>query len=353
MYKKRLVKRLSVMNILVLFLILLIPFLYVKNIQAAGFTQAYVRLDRLTASTATGGLVCADPVTAGTEVDVQVTFPTGFTVGSTAANWDVNTSNLPSGATAWPGIGTEATGVSGQVVTFSSTDLTHTGTVLYCFNFENNTTLTNHGTPDNDYTGTITTRASGPTTIDSSNYAVYIVTNDQITVTAAVPPMFTFSLSGNSSSLGDLSTTAAVSSSITITITTNAAAGWVAWVKSANAALNSVSTGGTIATGSSATDNTPFDLTASNYGYVLDVSYSDSGTGTGTVTQASNYGAEYNGDGTTSGGNLSTTFQPIAACDGTTGGDVLTLKEIARVTSVQIAATDYTDTLTVVGAGRF
>jgi hypothetical protein len=79
----------------------------------------------------------------------------------------------------------------------------------------------------------------------------------------------------------------------------------------------------------------------------------DSGTGTGTVSQASNFGAEYNGTNTTSGGTLSTTFQPIAAANGTTDGDVLTLIERAKISAVQAAATDYTDTLTVVAAGRF
>jgi hypothetical protein len=76
-------------------------------------------------------------------------------------------------------------------------------------------------------------------------------------------------------------------------------------------------------------------------------------TGTGTVSQAAGYGAEYNGTNSTSGGALSTTFQPIAAANGTTDGDVLTLIERAKITAVQAAATDYTDTLTVVAAGRF
>ena len=50
---------------------------------------------------------------------------------------------------------------------------------------------------------------------------------------------------------------------------------------------------------------------------------------------------------------LSTTFQAIAAANGTTAGDVLTLIERAKVTATQEAAGDYTDTLTVIAAGRF
>ncbi len=317
--------------------------------KAGNFEQVYIRLDRLAASTTTGGTVCAQADTVATEADVQVVFPTGFTVNTTAANWTVTTTNLPSGATAWPSIGT-ASAVSGQTVTFPSGDLTVS--TLYCFNFSGTSTLTN-ATAGNDKTGTVTTRATGPTTIDSSGYALSIVSNDQIVVTASVPATFSFALSGNTDTFtGNLSTTTTSTSGRTVTIATNAASGWVAWVKSANAALNSVSTGASIATAGSL-DNAPTDL-ASATGYVLDVNITtDSGTGTGTVSQASNYGAEYNGTNTTSGGTLSTTFQPIAASNGTTDGDILTLIERAKISAVQAAATDYTDTLTVVAAGRF
>ncbi len=328
--------------------VLVAPFLFSYQAEA-NFQQAYLRIDRMAASTTTGGTVCAEPNTAGTEADVQVTFPTGFTVNSTAANWTVTTTNLPSGATAWVSIGT-ATAVSGQTVTFPSGDLV-VGT-LYCFNFAASSTLTT-STAGNDKTGTITTRTSGPATIDSSQYATSVISNDQIVVSAVVPSTFTFALSGNTDSFtSDLSTTTTSTSGRTVTIATNAASGWVAWVKSLNAALNSGSTGATIATAGSV-DNSPTDLTSAT-GYVLDVNVTtDSGTGTGTVSQASNYGAEYNGTNTTSGGTLSTTFQPIAAADGTTDGDVLTLIERAKISAVQQAANDYTDTLTVVAAGRF
>lgn len=322
--------------------------LFALPAHAGNFEQIYVRPDRLKASTATTGLICAQADTVGTEIDVQVAFPTGFTLGL-AATFTVTTTNLPSGATAWPGIGT-ATAVSGQTVTFPSTDLAVS--TLYCFNWSSSTAVST-GTAGNDKTGTITTRAAGAATIDTAGYALSIVSDDQIVVTASVPATFSFALSGNTDAFtSSLSTTTTSTSGRTVTITTNGASGWVAWVKSANAALNSSSTSATIATAGTL-DNAPSDL-ASTTGYVLDVNITtDSGTGTGTVTQASNYGAEYNGTNTTSGGTLSTTFQPVAASNGTTDGDVLTLIERAKVTAVQAAATDYTDTLTIVAAGRF
>lgn len=337
--------------VLIVFVFVTTPLYNVSNqAHAAAFEVAYLKIDRMKASTATGGTICAQPATVGTEADVQIEFPTGFTVNTTASNWTVTTTNLPSGATAWPGIGT-ATAVSSQTVTFPSDDLTVS--TLYCFNFAASSTLTT-STAGSSKTGTITTRTSGPATIDTTDYATAVISDDQIVISAVVPAIFTFALSANVDSFTtDLSSSSTVSTSgVTTTVATNGGSGWIQWVKSANAALSSAGTGESIATAGSV-DDSPTDL-ASTTGYVLDVDITtDSGTGDGTVSQAAGYGAEYAGANTTSGGTLSTTFQPIAASDGTTDGDVLTLIERAKISAVQAAATDYTDTLTVIAAGRF
>lgn len=334
------------------------------NRAEAVFDQAYLRLNRMTASTATGGLVCAEPSTVGTEADVQVTFPSGFTVNTTASNWTVTTTDIPSGSTAWPGIGT-ASAVSSQTVTFPSTDLT-VGT-LYCFNFASTTTLTT-GSAGSDQTGTITTRTSGPATIDTSTYAVAVITSDSITVTAAVPPTFTMSLSGNTAALGTLSSSSVTSASaINLNVSTNAANGWTAWVRSTNEdtqpAIPPANTGygalfSTIANssigrsgGSATNDGTPESLAALNsYGYILDVNLNTDNTqGTGTLT----IDAEYNGANTNSGGTLLTTLNEIASADGTTAGDIVDLVVRARINAIQPAGADYTDTLIVVANGNF
>lgn len=341
--QKKIVKRLSVANILVLFLVIVLPILFIEKAQAAALQQVWVRPDRLAASTATTGLVCAKTaVTDVTEANVVVTFPASFTLGL-AATFTVDTSNLPSGATAWLGIGT-ATDVTSQVVTFPSSNLT--ANTLYCFNWINTAAVTT-STAGNNKTGTI---ASGG---NSSGYALSIISNDQIVVTATVPSTFTFSLSANADTFAsNLSTTAQLSNGVTATIITNASAGWVAWVKSANTSLDSASTGATIDTMGTIND-TVDPLTGGNYGYLLDVTFTDSGTGTGTVTQGAGYGQEYDGNSSNTGGTLSATFQPVAASSGTTDGDTVVIKELARITAVQAAATDYTDTLTIVAAGRF
>lgn len=342
-------KKTIFLRILSLVVVLVLPLFFVNVAKAANLSEAIVRLDRLKASTATGGTVCAKSTTASVETTVKVSFPTGFTVNSTAANWTVTTTNLPAGSSAWIGIGT-ATVAASQDVTFPSGDMV-VGT-LYCFNFSGTSTLTTT-TAGNDKVGVITTQLAGPTAIDFSNYALSIISNDQIVVTAVVPATFTFSLSANADTFAsNLSTTAQLSNGVTGTIATNAASGWVVWVKSANAALNSASTSATIAT-TGAIDDAVTALTGGNYGYLLDVTFTDSGTGSGTVTQAAGFGQEYDGNSSNSGGTLSTSFQPVAASSGTTDGDTVVLKELARVSAVQAAATDYTDTLTVVAAGRF
>ncbi len=338
------IQRTAVVEAIVLLLVIVLPILS-ETAEAANLQQAWVRFDRMKASTATTGMVCAKTaVTDVTESNVVVTFPTGFTLGA-AGTFTVDTSNLPSGANAWSGIGT-ATDVTSQAVTFPSSNLT--ANTLYCFNWTSTTAVTT-STAGNDKTGTI---ASGG---NSSTYATSIISSpdDQISITATVPATFSFSLSGNSDTFAsNLSTTAQLSNGVTATIGTNAASGWVVWVKSANAALTSGSTGATIPT-IGTVNNTTDSLTSSNYGYLLDVTFTDSGTGTGTVSQGANYGQEYDGNSSNTGGTLSTSFQPIAASSGTTDADTVTLKALARVSSVQAAASDYSDTLTVVAAGRF
>lgn len=346
-------RKTAMVEAIVLFLVIVLPVFLAEKAEAADLTKASVRLDRMQISEFTSGMVCAQ-IPAGnsaTEIDVQVTFPTGFTVSTTTSNWTVATTDIPTDATAWPGIGT-ATAVSGQTVTFPSTNLT--ASTYYCFRWTNTSAaLQNPGTPASNLTGTIQTRASGPTNVDSKSYATAIISDDQIDISATVPPTFAFSLGANSSSLGTLSSSSISSGSgVTVTIGTNAASGWVAWVKSANAALNSASTSATIATAGTVND-TPEDLDSVT-GYILDVDRTTDAAGGCTLQQNPGYGDEYDGLDATQGGSLSTTFQPMAECvTGTANNDVITLTPRAKIVASQAAATDYTDTLTVVGAGRF
>jgi hypothetical protein len=207
------------------------------------FTQAYVRLDRHKALSETGGTICATPSLADAAVFVDVTFPTqgtgtDFVVSSTAAHWTVTTTNLPAGATAWPGIGT-ATTVTGKTVRFPSTSLT--GATFYCFNF---------------------------------------------------------------------------------------------------------------ASGTGASDRTLKNGSASE-GYGLAASIITDAAGGCTVGTD----AEYTPGGSSDAGTLSANFQPVASCTGvppaTSNGDTVKIVERASIAGGTPAGSDYTDVITVVGAGNF
>lgn len=317
----------------------------------ANFQQTYLRLDRMAATSATGGTVCAQPATAGPVAKILVTFPSAFTVNSTAANWTVTTTNMPSGATAWPGI-TTASSVSGQIVTWPSSTLT-VGT-LYCFNFVGTSTLTNPAS-GNSYKGHITSQTSASTVIDDTYFATAIITNDQITVTAVVPPIFIFTLSGNADSFpSDLDPTVVNSTTAGIfgTITTNAKGGWIAWVKDSQQGLYSASVNYKINTIGVATSGIPSTLSPGSEAYQLVSSVkTQSGTGCTTAIQP-----EYAGTAT-SGGTFTPGFIQLAQCTGvspaTSSGAQFNILERATISGATPAGTDYSDIITVVTAGNF
>jgi hypothetical protein len=313
---------------------------------AAELARTLVRFDRMRISTATTGTVCAQPTTVATEASVQVVFPTGYTVSTTVGNWTVNTTNTawPTGGTAWPGIAT-ATAAVGQTVTFPSTELT-VGT-LYCFNWTNPVALSITGSATNNNSGTVTTRTSVPATIDSSNYSTASIADDQIVVSATVPQTFSFALSANTDSIGSLSSGSVSTSPTprTATVNTNAKNGWLVWARDTNTGLNSASAPYTIASTTPGSNST---LVAGTEGYNMGATSSQVG-GTGTITVA----APFVGAGAGQGGGLNTTLATVASSNGTANGAVLTLRNNAAISSSTPAAADYTDTITVVGAGLF
>lgn len=319
--------------------------LAVQGVEAAPLSKVFVRFDRMKISTATTGTVCATPSSTATEADVQVVFPTGYTLGS-AANFTVNTTNLawPSGGTAWTGIGT-ATNVTSQTVTFPSGDLT-AGT-LYCFNWANSAAVSVKSGATSSNLGSVTTRTSAPAAIDTESYATASITDDQIVVSATVPSIFSFALSGNTDSLGTLSTSSVTSSPTprTATVNTNAKNGWMVWARDANTGLTSASASKTIASTTPGTNST---ISSGSEGYNTGVTQSQAG-GSGSITVAT----PFVGGSTGRGGGLDTSLRALATSTGTADTAVLTLTNNVTIAPTTSAATDYTDTITVVGAGLF
>jgi len=152
---------------------------------ATTFTNASIRLDRQTANAPLSGTICAQPssANAGTESQVVITFPSDFTISANSNGWRANTARRPSGSTIWP-ISSIARDVSGQSVTFSSGDLT--SNTLYCFNFNDASSTT--GNTEDNIAGTFATKNSSNTIIDQADYAIAILDNNQIGVSATIPP---------------------------------------------------------------------------------------------------------------------------------------------------------------------
>ncbi len=325
---------------------ILSPFLQPQTANAA-VTESFVRFDRLSTGSAVTGTACLKTGTTGTETNVVIVFPIGWTISSNASDWTVSTTNLPldpvggGAATAWPSIDT-ATSVSGLSVVFPGANLS-TAT-FYCFNFAGaNSTI---GSAGNDQTGQLKTQGGAPY-VDSVNWATSIVASnaDQIAVTASVSATMTFSLNANSVSLGTLSTSSVTSgSSITQTVSTNARNGWTSWIKSANAALHSTAASSDLTAGAYQTGaGNVIDL-ASASGYVVDFN-----TGSGSPTIAT----EYDGTNGTSGGKLDTIYEQTATTTAPANANTVTVVVRAKAGATTPAASDYADTLTLVAAGSF
>jgi hypothetical protein len=353
------VKNRKILSATLIAVLAFMPFFYATIAHASYLRYTMVRFDRMDVSRATTATVCAQPSTASTEAHVQVTFPTGFGVNTTAGNWTIdtttNTASWPTNGVAWTGIGT-ATAAAGQTVTFPSGDLV-VNTNIYCFNIIGATTITTPSSTGTNELGSVTTQDSGNATIDTEQYATATVAAnaDTIAVSASVPAAFSFALSANTDALGGLST-ASVSNSPTprtITINTNAKNGWMVWAKDAYGGLCSPSIG-TCTPGTTITSPQAFTSTAGNntlvsntQGYNIGVT-SASGGGTGTISVATTFVG-----GANRGGGLSTTLQTVATSNGTNSGAVLTLTNNAAISPLTTSAPDYQDTEYFVGAGLF
>ncbi len=329
------------------------PLLYVHFASAGALSKVFVRFDRMAASTITTGTVCAKPSTTATEAHVQVTFPTGYTLGANTT-FTVTTTNLAwpldgvTTPTAWPGIGT-ATLVSGQTVTFPSTDLT-LGT-MYCFNWDNvggnAVTVKSSATASN--LGSVTTQDSVPATIDTAEYTTASILSDQFNVTATVPTAFSFTLTGGTTdALGNLTagTIKPSPSPHSAQISTNAQNGWLVWAKDSSTGLHSTTASHTIP---SITPGTPSVLSTSAEGYNTGVTASQLG-GTGTLNTAS---YPFDGGSLGKGGGLDTTLRTIASSTGTADTATVLITNNVNAIASTPAASDYTDTITLTGAGLF
>lgn len=322
-----------------LVMLFLVTLLGARSVEAAQFAKTMVRYDRMMQSKLSSLQVVIVPMTSQTESKLIINFGSA-TVG---AGQSATTGGLGSGVVGLPGT-LVAAGSGTSIAITGLTDLT-VGTT-YGFNLT--VGVSTPGTAS--ALDTVTTYTAGSAVIDTATVQSYYITNDQVLITANVPPTFTFTLSGSTDAFTtDLSSTAiSATNGRTVTVSTNAAKGWIGWVKSANQALTSATTSESIGT-TGTVDAAPSVCLMGTDCYLLDADKTTTGSGTGTLTIE----PEYNGIGTTDGGTLSSSFQPFVARTGKTTGDVITLIAKASMLATKGAASDYTDTLTVIGAGNF
>ncbi len=336
-----------------------------QTANASTLTNTYIRLNRMKSGTGTTFRLvfkAASSQTAQVAVDFNGTDTgtaqwTNATPGGLVTTGAVTTSTAQCTAdslTALPGV-SSATG-AGSTITTSGVTATTSGTT-YCVDFTTAAAVT---TPtaghEGEYHPTITQGT------DSTTVAVRVISNDQIVVSATVPPTFNFVLSGNTDSFTTNLVSSAYTSTTgkTVTITTNAATGWIAWVKDLNGSSGASTKGAlksaaasnyTIPTtnGSALGSASHSALGAGNEDYGLGATITTDAGGGGTVALDPAY------DGTSSklGVLDPTNYRPVASSGGTANGDVITLTERAQISGGTPAATDYTDTLTVIGAGSF
>lgn len=231
-----------------------------------------------------------------------------------------------------PGTTLAATG-SGAVVTVTGATALTSGQ-SYCFELSSPSAVTNPASA-----GQSTVVLTSVTTDDTATVAIDNITSDTVTVSATVPPSFTLSLSGATDAFtGNLSSTATTQTTgVTATVNTNATSGWGLWAVDSNAGLHSVSENHTIASVATGSNHT-FTTASEQYGL-------------GVATDPT---ANYAYGGGTTGGGLSTSVYNEIASNTATASNVTTvIHELADISPTTQAAQDYSDVITVVGAGVF
>lgn len=351
-------KRIALIIILTLVVQIISP-VFMNKAQAAPLTEASIRLDRMGAGVAASAsdpiLVVFKPASTATEGKIVITWPvsSAFVSSATDADHTSTTTGIPAtyqGETlvAVPTLGTPGAETAG-VVTFTTGELT--AATLYGFYITGGITNPSTGNAG-EKSVTIATTTSADAAIDSKTVTVDTTTTDAdlVNVTATVGSSFNFALGSNTIALGAQTAGAVDTGSVALDIDSNAAGGWVAFIRSEGAAatLASVSSGDSIASTGSV-NGTPETVSAGTENYVVDAATVQGGGGSGTITEA----PEYAGNGTTTGGTLGITYNQIAQSTGQANSDTITLTAIVAISTLTAAATDYTDTWEVVGAGNF
>jgi hypothetical protein len=336
---------------LVLALLLVVNALYPAFAHAGNLSNTYVRLNRMAAATATSfRVVFTTTASPGSVNQVKIDFTTAWT-GSVSASQSASSGSCAAetSATALPGTLAATGDATNKSVTITGVTSLSASTA-YCVDLTNASAVTTPAV--GSYYVTVATQNTG-TPIDTSKVNIPIVSNDSITVTASVPPLFTFALDANSTAFTtDLSPgTKQVTTPRTVTVNTNAKTGWVAWLRDGNASVGLHSTGVNYTINpTTAGTAVNVDTAPNTEQYVWGVTASSQVEGVGATSLVTAYDAT---GGTNEGSGVDANYRQIASGSGTAQNAVLTLAAAATIYPITPAASDYSDTIQVIGAGNF
>lgn len=332
-------------------------FLMVSPVSASTLTTSYIRLNRIGTSNSTSIRVQFKAISAGA-TSLTVNFNGADTTTWTGQGGSVNAAQTTdtvacaseTGDTALPGSLTSSG--SGSTITTTGITALSAGST-YCIDYTSASAVTTPSAAGEFHP--IITAGS-----DSNAVGIRIIsgnTADQVTVNGTVPPTFNFVIGGCASNTDNFTSNLNPSSVVStggcnVTVNTNAHSGWHAWVKDSNTGLNSTTAVKTIAsvpTGSTTT----LVANGANEKYGVGVTSVTQGTGAGVVTANPAYDATASGGANAVVGGIDNTLRPIASSTGTAASAVISIKERAVIAGATPAASDYTDTITVIGAGNF
>lgn len=243
--KKNMLKRL--LSFVCVISLLVSPFILNNKAEAASHTAVSDTLSRLQTSTAANHTIQFDLASAwdaGETLTIDFVDGDGFDT-SGFANTEAEDYDIT-----WEG--TEKTIVANGGCAANSIEITTVNTTTDTFTFTlcpgstasaaNDTIVIEIGThasaggAGNDQITNATSSGSkkvtltGPTSGDSAQFAIAIMSSDQVTVSATVDPTITSSLSASTCSLGTLSSSAINFCSYTNTVSTNASSGYVSTI---------------------------------------------------------------------------------------------------------------------------
>jgi hypothetical protein len=303
----------------------------------------------------TGGTSNANPMIVGDGQALAIDFTTATattgttTITLTFTGWTGGTAGIVAATQTAPTAGACATLFSGNTPTAVPGALTAAGSgaVLTISGVSAMAASTNYCTTLPLVTAVTNPTAAGPysvtitTSTDTQTISIDVLTAgaNAYSITGTVAPTFTMSLSGTTDTLGALSSsTTIVSTGITATINTNAKSGWYMWAEdNSPAGLTSASNGHTIASVAAGSLHT---MTTGSDQYAL----------AATVDNTPYYAY---GGGTTGGGLSATTFNEIATAAVPATGVTTVLHELVDISPTDPPGTDYTDVITLIGAGSF